>query len=58
MNKLAGIVVVLVMGLVGLAGYFYMHPHHLPSFVSPTGPGGFQVTTPKSPMTNFRPPSF
>jgi hypothetical protein len=57
MNRLAAITVVVILGLMGAGAYFYLHPHHLPRFISTSVPG-FQVPEAKSPMTNFRPPQF
>lgn len=56
MQRLCGILVVVVLGLVAAAGYFYLNPHHLPRFGS--NAPGFQVPTAKSPVSNFRPPKF
>jgi hypothetical protein len=57
MNRLAGIAVVVVLALVGVAAYFHFNPHQFSRFVNYTAPG-FNVPEPKSPMTNFRPPQF
>lgn len=57
MNRLAGVVVVLVLAVVGLGAYLYYNPQHMPR-VFTSGGGGFQVPEPRSPMKNFRPPQF
>ncbi|MBI3410204.1 MAG: hypothetical protein HY040_17830 [Planctomycetes bacterium] len=57
MGKLFNLGVVLVLALVGLCGYWYLNPHHAPNFVRDTLPG-LQLPSPRSPMTNFRPPQF
>jgi hypothetical protein len=57
MNRLAGIAAVVVLVLVGAAGYFQLNPHHVPRFISDLIPG-FKASAPRSPMANFRPPQF
>jgi len=57
MNRFAGIAVLVVLALTGLATYYHYHPHQVPQFISTSVPG-FQVPEPHSPMTNFRPPQF
>ena len=55
MNKLVTLVFLVVLVLVGLVGYWFMNPHKLPQFIRDNMP---EVKSPRSPMTNFRPPQF
>jgi hypothetical protein len=56
MQRLCGILAVVVLVIVAAAGYFYLNPQHLPSFV--THAPGFQVPATRSPMSNFQSPKF
>ena len=47
------IVIALVVGCV--AGYWYVNPQHIPRYFRNPAPG---LPTPKSPVSNFRPPQF
>jgi hypothetical protein len=57
MNKLCNLVILAILALVGLVGYWYMNPHRMPRFIRDNLPENV-VPSPKSPMTNFRPPQF
>jgi hypothetical protein len=57
MNRFVGLVFLAVLVLVGLCGYWYLNPHKLPRFLRGNVPG-IEVPSPRSPMTNFRPPQF
>jgi hypothetical protein len=57
MHRLAGIAVVVILAVTGIATYFHFHPHQVPHFIRSSVPG-FQVPEARSPMTNFRPPQF
>jgi hypothetical protein len=57
MRKVFSIGVLLVFALVAACVYIYMNPRHAPSFLRQTLPG-LEVPSPKSPMTNFRPPQW
>ena len=57
MTKLCNLVILAVLALVGLVGYWYMNPHRMPRFIRDIVPEN-AVPSPRSPMTNFRPPQF
>ena len=57
MNKLFWLVLLAVLVFVGLCGYWYVNPHKLPRFIRDNVPG-VGAPSPRSPMTNFRPPQF
>jgi hypothetical protein len=57
MNRFFGVVIVVALAVGGVAGYFYVNPHHMPSFIRIPG-AGLQLPTPRSPVSNFRPPQF
>lgn len=57
MNKLFSVVVVIALLVACAAGYWYVNPQHMPSIFRDPAPG-FQVPTPRSPVSNFRPPQF
>jgi hypothetical protein len=57
MNKLFWLAFLAVLVFVGLCGYWYVNPHKLPRFIRDNLPG-VGAPSPRSPMTNFRPPQF
>lgn len=57
MNKIFGTIVVVLVILACVAGYFYVNPQQLPSAFR-YSPTGFEVPAPQSPVNNFRPPQF
>ena len=57
MNRFASVVFVLVLLILGLAVFLHLNPHWVPRSISQYVPG-FQVPEAKSPVSNFRPPSF
>lgn len=57
MKSLFHVAIVLIVCLVGLCVYWHFYPHHAPGFVRDNIPG-FEFTSPRSPMSNFRPPQF
>ncbi len=58
MKSLFSVGVVVVLGLIALCGYWYLNPQRAPSFLRDILPGELQLPSPRSPMTNFRPPQF
>lgn len=48
---------VLVAGLVGLCGYWYLNPQRAPAFVRDYLPG-VEAPSPKNPVRDFRGPKF
>jgi hypothetical protein len=57
MNKFCNLVILAVLALVALVGYWYLNPHKMPGFIRDNMPGA-AAPSPRSPMTNFRPPQF
>jgi hypothetical protein len=57
MNKLGNLVVLAVLALLGVVGYWWVNPHHLPRFIRDSIPG-LSLPRPASPVGNFRPPHF
>jgi len=57
MNKFFTLGTVVVIGLVALCGYWYLNPGHVPNFARDIIPG-LKLPSPKSPVSNFRPPQF
>ena len=62
MNKFVIVVSVVIFILAALAGYWYLNPHHMPSFIRVNMPHinmpNLKTPSPTSPMKNFRPPQF
>lgn len=57
MNKLTNVLLAAIVILLCLGGYWFLNPHELPRFLRDSLPD-VQVPSPKSPMSNFRPPQF
>lgn len=57
MNKICGAVVVILVVLGCVAGFFYVNPQHVPAMFR-YSPTGFEVPAPSSPVSNFRSPQF
>ena len=57
MKNLFSVGVVVVVALAALGGYWYLNPHHAPTFLRTILPQ-VEMRGPQSPMTNFRPPQF
>lgn len=47
----------LVLGFIGVCVYWFMNPHRAPSWMRGTKPG-WELRSPQSPVSNFRPPQF
>jgi hypothetical protein len=58
MNKFVTLILLAVLAVAGLGTYWYVKPHHMPRFLSDLVPRGIEVPTPRSPVSNFRPPQF
>jgi hypothetical protein len=57
MNTIYYLGAFIVLGLMGAASYWYVNPNQAPGFLRGLVPG-VKLTSPQSPMNNFRPPQF
>jgi hypothetical protein len=57
MNRLFGIFVVIMLVAGIVAGFWYLNPRHLPSFVRGQG-ASIPLPAERSPMRDFKPPQF
>jgi hypothetical protein len=57
MGRFLNVGAVITFALVGLCVYWYLYPQEIPSVLRDNLPG-LQVSEPRSPVGNFRPPRF
>jgi hypothetical protein len=58
MNSFFNVAAVVVVGLLVLAGYWYMNPTEVPLFLRGENMPHLEIRKPASPMSHFRAPRF